>query len=90
MPQIVYFFPLDAELNESGESIPVSLRSDGTADISKLPQDVQDRLTTFGLPDPTHATMLHPKDGEAFLEALIDASNLYWRFRERPEPRTRL
>lgn len=86
----VYFFPLDDKLNETLPVIPVELRPDGSADITKLPAELQDRLNTFGISDPTRIATLYPKDGEAFLEALVESSNLYFRFRHEPETRSAL
>lgn len=90
MPQCIYYIPLDTELNEAGPPIPITLNADGTADVSKLPQNLQERLSVFGIPNSTHTNSLFPKDGESFLECLPDISNLYMRFREHSESRASL
>ena len=82
MSLTIYYIPLDEEFRESGQPVPITLLVDHTADITRLPKKLQEQLTLFGVPDPTHTNMLFPKDGETFLEALLDSSNLYRRFRD--------
>ncbi len=81
----VYFFPHDSEGTEAGKPVSVELKADGTADISKLPENLRSRLENFGVPDEAHQEMLLPKDGENFLRALVRSTNGYVRFRTSQE-----
>ena len=87
MPRRIYYFPLDENLEERSPALPIDLLPDGTADVSKLPPELQDRLSTFGVQDPTHTMTVFPKDGELFLDSLLELNDLYRRFRSGPEPR---
>jgi hypothetical protein len=87
MPRRVYYFPLDEKLQERFPALPIELLPDGTADVSKLPPELQDQLLTFGVQDPTHTITVYPKDGELFLDSLLESNDLYRRFRSDPESR---
>ncbi len=80
----IYYIPLDEMLNEIEPVVGIQLDTNGVADISELPKKIADRLTYFGVLDPTHTKVFFPKEGEAFLEALCNSSSLYERFREDP------
>lgn len=77
----VYYFPIDHEGNEIGEPVPVGLNADGAADLSRLPADLRASLETSGVPDELGLRRFQPKDGSAFLSALLRTSNGYRRFR---------
>ncbi len=83
----MYYFPIDGDGNEIGEPIPVTLAADGSADLSRLPTELRKALEAFGVPDALHRDAIFPKDGERFLERLIEESNGYRRFRSTPEKR---
>lgn len=81
----IYFFPVDAEGNETGEPVEVPLAADGSADVSRLPPAVRARLETVGVRDELGTGTLLPKDGARFLKALLRSANGYTRFRTTPE-----
>lgn len=83
----IYYFPIDGDGNEIGDLIPVMLSANGTADLSRLPAELRSTLESFGVPDALHRNAVFPKDGERFLERLIEESNGYRRFRSTPEKR---
>lgn len=64
----------------TGETIPVELKDDGSADISGLPMHLQDSLATLGTPDELHMGFLKPQDGARFLLSLARNSNGYTNF----------
>lgn len=84
MPTRISYIPLDNDLREQAPAIPIDLLPDGTADLSNLPSALQNQLTMFGVQNATHTGSLFPRDGEAFLEALLEWNDLYQRFREEP------
>ncbi len=77
----VYYFPIDGAGNETGEAIPVSLKADGSVDLSHLPSDMVRTYEVMGIPDEMHLGRLYPRNGEAFLQALLRMTNGYVRFR---------
>ncbi|MBP9869485.1 hypothetical protein KBC59_02930 [Patescibacteria group bacterium] len=77
----VYYFPVDHEGNEVGEPLAIGLNTDGTADLTKLPEAVIRDLTTSGVSDELKMGRVFPKDGARFLKALLHTSNGYRRFR---------
>lgn len=78
----LYYVPIDNDGNEKGAPILVSLNPDGSADLSRLPADLQSTLTTFGTPNELRTKTMMPKDGSAFLEALFETQGPYRRFRK--------
>lgn len=76
----VYYFPVNADGAETGEAILVDLNTDGSANLSRLPESVRSHLS-FGLPDEMHQSVYNPKDGQKFLLALLRKTNGYSRFR---------
>ena len=85
----IYYFPIDREGQETGIALPVQLKSDGSADISQLPSDMQQTLNTFGAPNDLRS-IVFPRDGKRFLEALLHQTNGYRRFRQTSTPSTHL
>ncbi|MFZ2803868.1 MAG: hypothetical protein WA001_01460 [Patescibacteria group bacterium] len=81
MTDKIYYFPMDADGNETGKAILIDLNQDGSANVSRLPEELRERLETFGVPDALHQTLLLPKDGSRFLDALLRTANGYTRFR---------
>lgn len=81
----VYYFPVDAKGNETGEPVEIALAADGTADVSKLPPAVRSRLETVGVRDELGMGTLLPKDGSRFLAGLLRSATGYTRFRTSPE-----
>jgi len=82
----IYYFPTDDSGNEVGSPVTVELKADGTADLSGLPPKLREHLEVFGVADELHQGRLFARDGESFLEALLEATDFYWRFRSTPEP----
>jgi len=80
----IYFFAADA-LGKEAEPVAIKLNADGSANLASLPEKVRGHLAMFGVPDALHKGVIYPKDGAAFLDALLDASNQVWRFRATPE-----
>lgn len=80
----IYYFPTDTTGREV-EARKITLLSDGKADISELPPDMQDHVSTFGVLDESRTVNLFPEDGEAFLEALLATRNSNWHFRQTPD-----
>lgn len=76
----VYYFPVRADGSETGESILVDLNADGSANLSRLPAEVRSRLE-HGIPNELRTGTFSPKDGSAFLLALLRSTNGYTRFR---------
>jgi hypothetical protein len=76
----VYYFPVDAAGDE-GAPVEVGLRPDGTVDLSRLPERLQAFLADQGMKAPGEPKVWFPKDGVRFLQALVDGSNPYRRFR---------
>lgn len=79
--QKIFYFPVNAKGEEFGESIPVEIQADGSADVSKLPEELRGTLEKLGTPDALHQGAVFPKDGEQFLNALLRNTNGYMRFR---------
>ncbi len=77
----IYYFPIDHEGNETGEAIPVTLKPDGTADVSKLPNELRASLECLGVPNTFRTKQLKPQNGFHFLEALLRETTGYKRFR---------
>lgn len=91
-PTIVYYFPTNGDHEETGDVFPVRLKPDGSADLSKLPDEIRSTIESCGIPSELRTHKLYPKDGGAFLHALLLNANGYRRFRSSPEstaePRT--
>lgn len=81
----IYYFPINGKGEETGEAIPIELDARGVADLSKLPADMKDLLED-GFPRRIGIGMIHPWNGSAFLERLLEATNGYMRFRSTPDP----
>jgi hypothetical protein len=82
----VYYFPLGTELAEE-DPIVIDLKSDGSADLSRLPQDVRSDLEQ-GVASRSIGSVgnrRYPRDGQAFLRALLSRSGPYERYRETPD-----
>lgn len=77
----VYYFPVNADGTETGESILVDLNADGSANLSRLPEKIRSTLE-MGLPNRLRTAALEPADGKKFLEALLRSTNGYFRFRK--------
>ncbi len=80
----VYFFAVDKQGHES-DPVEISLGPDGAIDISNLPQDIQQTFVELGIQNALHTGALFPKDGQAFLDALLKIAHSAWRFRTSPE-----
>lgn len=76
----IYYFPTDHEGKEIGEGIPITLKANGTADVSKLPQDFREQIEAMGVPNELKTGSLFPRDGKRFLLSLLYNSNGYRRF----------
>ncbi|MDQ7814354.1 MAG: hypothetical protein RDU25_00915 [Patescibacteria group bacterium] len=76
----IYYHPLDSAGKPTGQTIPVRLLEDGSADISGLPMQLQNTLRSMGTPDELHHEFLKPQDGERFLLSLVRNSNGYNNF----------
>jgi hypothetical protein len=76
----VYYVPVDGDGNEVGEPLEIHLTSNGSADLSQLPKDLQDMLAA-GVPDELHQGVILPSSGPRFLAALLQNANGYLRFR---------
>jgi hypothetical protein len=76
----VYYFPVDA-VGDEGVPLEVSLLPDGAADLSRLPERLHAFLADQGMKVPGEPEVWFPKDGARFLQALVDGSNPYRRFR---------
>lgn len=81
----IFYFPFDAKTFTEGEPIPVTLKEDGSADLSQLPPKLQDHLSNFGVRDPFHKTHIFPKDGPLFLAVLLENPGRAFVFRASPE-----
>lgn len=81
----IFFFVLDENGRET-KAVEIALDANGVADISNLPENTKKHLEDFGIINITRTQIHHPKDGELFLQALLDASNQKWHFRLTPEP----
>jgi len=80
MLNIVYFSPVDADGKESGLSYPIPLVENRVL-LDKLPEDIRETLEAFGAPDETKTQRIFPKEGERFLQALLNMTGQYYRFR---------
>jgi hypothetical protein len=85
----IYYFPIDREGRETGIALPIQLKPNGSADISQLPSDLQNTLNAFGVPNNLRS-IVFPRDGKRFLEALLHQTNGYRRFRQTSTPSTQL
>ncbi len=81
----IFYFPFDAKTFTEGEPVPVTLKEDGSADLSQLPPELQDHLSNFGVRDPLHRSSISPKDGHLFLAMLLENSGRAFVFRASPE-----
>jgi hypothetical protein len=78
----VFHMLLDEHGEETGAYETISLAADGSADLSGV-ADAR-RVETwkqFGLPDRLHIGQVFPRDGSAFLAALLRSNNQINRFR---------
>lgn len=80
---LVYYFPIDANGLEVGEPVRVDLNPDGSANLSRLPLTMRSHLEKFGVRNAL-LNRVTPKDGEAFLQSLLEMTNGYVRFRASP------
>jgi len=79
----VYYFPIDAEGTER-EPMAIGLNADGSADLSRLPLEDQQRLNRFVRDE--FSVPVSVENGKDFLRALITRTNqAYYRFRVSPE-----
>ncbi len=78
----IYYFP--TKNGHELEPIEVALDENGTANLSKLPDDLQDHLSSFGIINAIHTGQVMPNEGKIFLECLLLASNPKMIFREYP------
>lgn len=84
-PTVVYYFPINGMHEETGDVFPVRLKPDGSADLSQLPDEIRKAIESCGVPSELRTHKLYPKDGGAFLHALLLNANGYRRFRSSPE-----
>lgn len=77
----IYYFPIDAQGNESEEPVPVDLNPDGSANLTQLPHELRKSLEGFGAPNSLGTGMVSAKEGSAFLRALVSRVDPYTRFR---------
>jgi len=80
----VFYIHIDAKGDEIGAPILISVDKQGLADLSQLDPDTKDTLTEFGAPGIHPGTRVFPKDGEAFLQGLLNMSGQTYRFRLKP------
>ncbi len=83
---MVYFFRVNGSGEEVGEPIRIGLLPDGKADLSLIPSGLRETWEADGVMDRM-GLVTKPEDGIAFLQALLDRSNPYERFRSTPEKR---
>jgi hypothetical protein len=85
MAPVAYYIPLRDDFKE-GDPILVDLNPDGSANLSRLPEDIRKELEDFGYPNPLHTKDLMPSDGIPFINALLESTNPYFRFRKTRDP----
>ncbi|HEU0050787.1 MAG TPA: hypothetical protein VFQ60_01895 [Patescibacteria group bacterium] len=78
--ECVFYHPIDSRQEEIGRPVRIDLRSDGAADVSRLPDDLRKRLERSGVSDP-FGGVVFPEAGSKFLELLLISSSGYERFR---------
>jgi hypothetical protein len=83
----VYYFPLDGHGEETGEAVPVTIATDGSVDLSRLPAWLGQTYSQVGVHVPGQASRVFPRDGEAFLHGLLATTNGYVRFRSQMSSR---
>lgn len=88
LPTCIYYIPIDTRGKPTGQPVKISLRPDGVADLSGLPEKLRSSLTKFGIPDSFGIQHLKPEHGGAFLNRLLQHSNGYMRFTEKSESST--
>ena len=80
----VYYFPLDQNDREQ-EPVPITILPNGEADISKLPNKIQNHFQSFGIPNEIKSAAVFPETGQIFIEALLASSNQKMHFRSTPK-----
>ncbi len=81
----VYLFCLNGNGEEVGEPIKIGLLTNGTADLSMIPSGLRETWNNDGISDALGLIAVYPKNGEAFLRALLLRSNGYERYRSSPK-----
>lgn len=71
---------LDDNLREASAHT-ITLAVDGSVDLSQMPKRFQESWTRHGLSSDTNQ-LVFPKDGDAFLNTLLQRANAYFRIKE--------
>lgn len=77
-----YLHDYDPVTLESTRSYPMTLRDDGSLDITQLPQEVQDDWLSFGLSNGED--VVYPTEGTHFMSVLLSMANEYLRISTQP------
>ncbi len=85
MADVAYYIPMRDDFKD-GDPILVDLNSDGSANLSRLPEDIRKELQDFGFQNPLHSLFVMPADGKTFINALLESRNPYFRFRKTRNP----
>lgn len=64
----------------------MTIKDDGSADLSALPENLREMLEAHGVKDETGYARVLPKEGERFLKLLMRYSGRQWYCGTTPEP----
>lgn len=82
---VVFMFRVDGEGVEIGEPLPITLLPGGSADLSHVSPAQRETWEKIGVCPPGGMDFVKPKNGRAFLQALLQSTNGYHRFRRSSE-----
>jgi hypothetical protein len=83
---ILHIRLLDGQGNMRSEPAPISVKDDGSADLSALPEEFRNTLETLGVKDELGNARVFPNEGERFIKLLMKHSGRHWFCATSPEP----